>query len=871
MIEFSNQDLDFLLAQVRAGAVRDVSGAGNNIANPQYGEAGETFVRLTEPAYADGVEAPRTGPNPREISNTISNQDNDGDGVEEPMPNSFDTNTLLNVFGQYFDHDIDLIKEGEHETVAIPLPPGDPLQVAGATEIEIRRGAEADGTGTDPDNPRQHVNLISSHADQSQTYGSNSLVTEFLRARDADGNPTAYLLTGATGADGYANLPTLQDLIDNAARAGISINIDLSDPDNDVQNFMGTGQPLLAAINSRVPITEHLVSGDGRANENVVLTSLHTVFVREHNAQVAELKAATAARGETWTEEEYFQAAKIVVEAEYQRTVFHEFAPALAGDAELDAGAYDAGIDPSISAEFASAVYRLGHSMLNENIDYVDDTGAVQQISLIEAFLNPAKYQELGVEAVVAGSMQEAHQQIDTDVVNALRNQLFGQPLDLASINMARGREVGLPTLNEVRAQLYENGTLLAGTASAYGRAAQGNPDLAPYQSWEDFGANLKDPALLAQFMSVYDSVDDVDLWIGGLAETAEMGQLGSTFGWIFREQLDRLQHGDRFYYEQRLEGTDLLSEIESQTFADILMRTSGMTHLHADAFKVSERVEMTAGQRRLEGDDAHEVIVGNALGNTVYGRDGDDTVYGGRGRDTLHGNRGDDTLKGEQGRDTLKGGHGDDRLHGGRGADEIHGGAGDDRMFGDQGGDKMYGGRGDDVLSGGDGRDHLHGGRGGDRLDGGAGNDKLYGGRGGDVLEGGAGNDKMWGGEGCDVFAFGARDGGRDTIYDFNVCEDKLDLSALGIADSFEDLDLRQRGHKTVVTLDAEAGDKIVLHGVRAWSLTAENVLLTDEPDRNGPDGDTGHGWQVAWSGHDRDWDVQRPAWDVRDDDGMG
>ena len=45
--------------------------------------------------------------------------------------------------------------------------------------------------------------------------------------------------------------------------------------------------------------------------------------------------------------------------------------------------------------------------------------------------------------------------------------------------------------------------------------------------------------------------LDDVDLWVGGLAEITNLfgGLLGSTFNYVFQTQMEDLQDGDRFYY----------------------------------------------------------------------------------------------------------------------------------------------------------------------------------------------------------------------------------------------------------------------------------------------------------------------------------
>ncbi|MFB2933774.1 Ig-like domain-containing protein [Aerosakkonemataceae cyanobacterium BLCC-F154] len=69
----------------------------------------------------------------------------------------------------------------------------------------------------------------------------------------------------------------------------------------------------------------------------------------------------------------------------------------------------------------------------------------------------------------------------------------------------------------------------------------------------------------------------------------------------------------------------------------------------------------------------------------------------GGNGKQTLEGNNGDDLLDGGNAKDRLLGNGGNDTLLGGNGADQIFGGSGDDLISG---------GRGDDTLNGGDGND---------------------------------------------------------------------------------------------------------------------------------------------------------------------
>jgi Ca2+-binding RTX toxin-like protein len=383
-----------------------------------------------------------------------------------------------------------------------------------------------------------------------------------------------------------------------------------------------------------------------------------------------------------------------------------------------------------------------------------------------------------------------------------VRNFLVGLPLDLAAINIARGRDVGLGTLNEVRTSLY---------------AQTGEDSLTPYAHWADFGGNLLHPTSLANFIAAYaHDVDiaaarasgdlalarslaaeamldptfmeggdlgfnDIDLWLGGLAERKVTGgMLGSTFDFIFASQFLALQNGDRFYYLSRLAGTNLLDEIEGQTFTDLVQRATGATHLNGDAFGTADvTVEMsTQGlinfTKTATGAaiNLHEVIGGTNVANIIQGGNGNDTLWGEGGNDNLNGGAANDKLFGGDGNDTLTGGidddllrgeEGNDILNGGVGLDELFGGAGNDTLNGNDHDDVLVGGLGNDTLLGGNGADELLGGDGNDRLDGGAGTDGLDGGSGNDVLIGGTGTDLMAGGEGDDILIGGASADGLD------------------------------------------------------------------------------------------------------------
>lgn len=818
-LALDSEDISDLIDLVRSDIGRSASGYGNNIDDPTQGIAGQNFIRLTEASYSDGARSMRTTTlTPREISDIVSNQDNDGDGVEEDMPNAFGGTALLTAFGQYFDHGLDFIAKGGSGTAQIGSSDF-PITASRAT---IKPGTGVDGI------PAEYVNDTSPYVDQNQAYGSSDAVTDLLRKWENGSQgtvKTGYLLTGELDASGHANLPTLYDVRENykVMTGGSDLTW------TDIANYDGTGQPLLldfkppmdpvtgAPIQSIDGLNDYYITGDGRANENVMLTSIHTIWARNHNYWVDRLKDAT---NNTWTEDEYFEAARTMNIAEYQRVVFTEFAVAMAGglddpidDLTGDHGfeGYDPTVDASISLEFSQAAYRFGHSMLNEDVTYVDSAGVMQSMSLVDAFLSPNKVAEIGVEGILEGAAGTLHQAIDVDIVNALRNQLIGRPLDLAALNIFRGRDVGLAAFNQVRAELF---------------AKTGNNALRPYTGWTDFQIrNGLTDAFIATLKAAYpDGFETMDLWVGGLAEKPVDGQLGSTFGYIFLEQLDRLQHGDRLYY---LEIFDDSMFDGAMTFSEIIMRNTDITDMADYAFQpvtppstpdpvVPGTIVGTAGNNTLNGTSGDDVIDGLAGNDTIRGAAGNDDLTGGEGNDTLVGGAGDDTIHGNAGADRLAGGTGNDTLLGGAGNDQIAGGSGSDNL---------QGGIGADTIQGGGGRDTITGGAGQDNLDGGGGNDEIQGGGGADFIDGGAGADRLTGGAGRDIIVFG----GGDTVTDFAVGQDKIDLNGVNItAARFNRVIISADGDDTLLTI----GTQIMrLENTASLSITSASFVFDGTP----------------------------------------
>ena len=680
--------------------VRDPSGHGNNVANPNYGATDEAFIRITSAHYgapdADGNRAINpifADLDARNISNILSAQETD-------LPKSASgANIFFMAFGQYFDHGLDFVAKGGNGTIAIG---GEGVSATTDNPADLTR---ASVVGFDADGNPMHVNKTSPFVDQNQAYGSHTLVEQFLREGDGQGGLTSHLLAGAVDPMDPAHnlLPTFREVILNHwnnntvfhKTDGSSISFQDANPDlvaggvvNEakalalVTNFMGSGQNLYLDSNPYISVLDHYAAGDGRANENVTLTAMHTIWARNHNFHVENLKDA----GFVGSEEELFQAARMINEAEYQRVVFTDFADHLiggikgVGDHGFDE--YKPSTDARISEEFASAVYRVGHSLISDTLTVLDADGNPTEVKLVDAFLNPTNatlvgnphlppgyvpqpgYAQLGVGNILGGIATQQAEEVDFNLVDAVRNDLVRLRADLAAFNIARGWDVGLGTMNQVRADLKASSDPYVHEAVGYAG------DLSPYTSWDDFQTrNGLSDTVIAQFKAAYPDlvlttqedidafvaanpdielvdgntvkgIDRVDLWVGGLAEKhINNGQVGQTFWVVLHEQFDRLQEGDRFYYIDRFDNFDFYQNIvEDEGFAAIVARNTALTNLPEDIFAVSNDTNDGA-------DDEHDnsgsgTDAGNGQGDGAGAGEGSNS---GSGSDQTDGNTSDD------------------------------------------------------------------------------------------------------------------------------------------------------------------------------------------------------------------------------------
>ena len=712
--------------QLLSAVSAPIDGVGNNQTSVLWGSTHTELLRLADAEYADGFSDPAGAdrPSARLISNEI---------VAQSELTSSDRNLtdLVWIWGQFLDHDIDLSDPAaQAEDFSIAVPVGDvwfdPFGT-GEVTIGLTRTDYVEGDASS-DGLRQQLNTITAFIDGSVVYGSDLDRASQLRTFEGGHLKTSYGDLLPYNENGFAN-------------AG--------------------GES-----------AELFLAGDVRANENIALSAMHTLWVREHNRIADELAAAAP----ELTDQQLYEQARAIVAGEIQAITYNEFLPALLGSSAVaDYAGYDSSVNPGIANEFSTAAYRFGHTLLSPELLRLDDAGQVidqGNIALSSAFFNPAELASTGIDPLLRGAAWQVAQELDSHIVDDVRNFLFGPPgaggLDLASLNIQRGRDHGLADYNATRVAI----------------------GLDPITTFSKITSNAEVAAALEQ---TYGSVDEIDLWVGGLAEDHLPGSsLGATFTTIIVDQFQRLRDGDRFWYENVFSG-DQLQAIRATRLSDVIERNTDVTGLQTNVFFAAgteiveldfsatqlKRATVSAenGVIRVTNDDTKQVVLSrntDDLGGLVLlGRPQTAdrlTIEGSVTTEMLP--AGISFLAGNVGKDRLivRGTAGDDVI-------SIDGQTADlnglDIFFENidellaQGGDGndvmtvlhpclntliMDGGNGNDVLTGGDGQDQLYGGSGNDILHGGNGDDLLNGGPGADQLYGEGGRDQLIGNSGFDL-----------------------------------------------------------------------------------------------------------------------
>ncbi|XP_042906526.1 salivary peroxidase/catechol oxidase isoform X2 [Parasteatoda tepidariorum] len=539
---------------------RTLNGSCNNLQHADWGMAMTAFKRLLRPDYADGVSQPRmsvTGdelPNARYLSNKLYTH------RSRPKCNA---TVLIIYFGLFVDHDVISIvsKQGHNgapiscchpdiienpslmhpECMAISVPEDDTFyRPLGVKCLDFLRSIPVPG---ECPGEREQMNLVTSFLDASGVYSSFYDKSNFLRSHK----------------DGQLRVCNIN-------------NTEMLPPAHHLSYQCGFPKQNQYCFQA----------GDMRANEQVELTAIHAIWMREHN-RIAERFHSLNPH---WSDEKLFQESRRLVIAELQHIVYNEFLPLLLGEEVANdynliidpqrGFEYNTAVNPSMFNVFGASAFRVGHSLIEGMLDLIGPKfSSMRQIPLHTAFLNPHIFYEKGIDLLLRGLVREKAASADSYITDEVRNRLF-QPhtgnhgMDLAAIGIQRGRDQGLPSYPKWRKFC----------------------NLSEVNTWEDLFQAM-DSEHVQRLRNVYSSVDDIDLTPAALSENHLPGALvGPTHACLIARQFQHTRYGDRFWFEAKNQVGSFtpsqLAEIYKSSVARLFCDNSDkIVEIQAEAFRV--------------------------------------------------------------------------------------------------------------------------------------------------------------------------------------------------------------------------------------------------------------------------------------------
>lgn len=531
---------------------RSEDGACNNLKFTWWGMANTPFKRLLEPAYDDGIDEPRSKSydgghlmNARKIAMKINQPNNEQEAI---------FTTLLPHFAQFVDHDVTITslvtKENgksirckcanlDPDCVNIPTPKDDPAYEEQECEAIPRSSASFSYFDCDL-GAREQFNTRTHWLDLSQLYGVNLKTSLKLRL-------FKYGKMKTSVHDGVHNLPLEKGKC--ALKKGKCFE-----------------------------------NADSRIHQNTLLTSITTVFLREHN-RIADILYKI---NPNWSDERLYQETRRILIAKYQHIIYREMLPAIVSPEvaelyELEPLSYEYFYQynpnkyPAVINEFSTAAFRFGHTLIKPYFTSADTHyKTIQRTPLNDAVLNTEPIFDHGCDSYLRGSQMDGPNKYDLSLNSYLANDLFADSISkkaetkrfsLPALNINRGRDHGLQPYNNYRA--------LCGLNYA-----------------KDFDDLYNIPkATREQLMRVYKDVNDIDLFIGGISEdTLKGGVVGATFACIIAKQFQDLKFADRFYYENGQDKhirftPEQLNEIRKSDLSRILCDNVDLKKIHQDAF----------------------------------------------------------------------------------------------------------------------------------------------------------------------------------------------------------------------------------------------------------------------------------------------
>ncbi|XP_022256996.1 peroxidase-like protein 3 [Limulus polyphemus] len=315
------------------------------------------------------------------------------------------------------------------------------------------------------------------------------------------------------------------------------------------------------------------IAGDTRSTLTPAISSLHTLFMREHNRLVDLL----ANKG--WDSETLYQEVRKIIGAMFQHIVDKHYKPLILGEhyvKEYDKPyfEYDDTINPTTYNSFTAAAFRL-HSMVHDWIKR-KDVPVEGAPNLVHDYFRQDEYCDLStdpVTRVLIGITQQRAQKVGYYFAHDMRHYLFSSSRnvlghDILATDIQRGRDHGLPGYVKWREWCK----------------------LKPVTNIEELYSEMLYGAV-EKLQMIYRHIEDIDLIVGGLIERHVPGGLvGPTFACLIARQFKTMKYGDRFWYEHlNFPGAFTqaqLNEIKKTTLAALICRNTDEQYIQRDVFR---------------------------------------------------------------------------------------------------------------------------------------------------------------------------------------------------------------------------------------------------------------------------------------------
>lgn len=554
---------------------RTITGLCNNRQNPLWGAANTPLVRWLPAEYEDEEREPKGWnrgrlynefqlPLVRQVSKEILRS------CSKPNDNSF--SQMLVEWGQYIDHDItftpqstgsamsmsgvDCLNTCENVHPCFPIKENE-MQCGEEDCLPFTRSTPACFVNSTSDVRqalhRQQMNIITSFIDASLVYGSTPKHQASLRDHCSDEGKLA-VNEKLKDPKGRSYLPFVANL-PSACRQ------DPMDPHGE-----------------RV---ECFTAGDTRVNEGLPLTVLHTLWVREHNRIAEALKHINC----HWSSETVYQETRKIIGALHQIITMRDYLPKIINQESFERyigpyKGYNETVDPSASNVFATAAFRFGHATISPILmrlnEKFEEHECFPHLRLHNTLFSQWRIvKEGGIEPILRGMTGAPARTVSPDklmteeVAQKLVVLNIPKEMDLASLNLQRGRDHALPGYNDWR--------IFCG--------------LRPIKTLDDLKNIVKDASVAEKILQIYKHLDNIDVWLGGLIETfGPNSRIGPLFSCLMGKQMKALRDGDRFWWEaENVFTQQQKAELVKASLSRVICDNSDIREVHPDAFRFEE------------------------------------------------------------------------------------------------------------------------------------------------------------------------------------------------------------------------------------------------------------------------------------------